>query len=160
MRGPAVYVTVLLAALTFSVPAHADPAICNALGLPPCAPPAPFTLTSAQSCAVIACRTWCRATGGSAGPSRHTGQRRMTNPLSNCRRCWRPARRIRRTAESTAEIVACSAAPGLSAGAGPEMSRGIHATRPVPTAIRSVARQLLVFGHSAPRPPASHCMWC
>jgi hypothetical protein len=38
------------------VPSGADP-ICNAPGLPPCAAPAPFTLTPAQGCAVIAWRT-------------------------------------------------------------------------------------------------------
>ena len=47
----------LLAAVMFSAPVHADPGICNGSGLPPCAPPAPFTLTPAQTCAVIAWRT-------------------------------------------------------------------------------------------------------
>lgn len=36
--------------------AAADP-LCNAPGLPPCAPPAPFTLTPEQGCAVIMWRT-------------------------------------------------------------------------------------------------------
>jgi hypothetical protein len=57
MRRFAIRVAVFLAAVTVSAPVHADPGICNGPGLPPCAPPAPFTLTPAQSCAVIAWRT-------------------------------------------------------------------------------------------------------
>lgn len=43
---------------TAPVPAAAADPICNAPGLPPCAPPAPFQLTPAQTCAVVAWRTW------------------------------------------------------------------------------------------------------
>jgi hypothetical protein len=39
------------------IPIMPGPVICNAPGLPPCAPPAPFALTPAQSCAIIAWRT-------------------------------------------------------------------------------------------------------
>lgn len=45
------------AALIAAAPAHADPISCNAPGLPPCAPPAPFTMTPEQGCAIIAWRT-------------------------------------------------------------------------------------------------------
>jgi len=38
--------------------AHSDPgAICGTADTPPCAPPAPFTLTPEQGCAIIAWRT-------------------------------------------------------------------------------------------------------
>ena len=38
------------------VPSGGGNPVCNAPGLLPCAPPAPFTLTPAQGCAVIAWR--------------------------------------------------------------------------------------------------------
>lgn len=57
MTRLALSITVVAAALTFSAPVHADPPMCNAPGLPPCAPPAPFTLTPAQGCAMIMWRT-------------------------------------------------------------------------------------------------------
>jgi hypothetical protein len=47
----------VVAGIVAAAPACADP-ICGTAGLPACAPPAPFTLTPEQTCAVIAWRTW------------------------------------------------------------------------------------------------------
>jgi hypothetical protein len=59
VRTRRLFATVIAAAAIVSIPlAHADPVTCNAPGLPPCAPPPPFTLTPDQACAVIAWRTW------------------------------------------------------------------------------------------------------